>query len=208
MASYDERYSSIDSQKVSNTVVGPVRLVGGCRYHQRVTFDRPSRCSAKQLLAFRWYGFPTADANDDFDVATGAFVQALSNVTGRVWNPYNLAMVKSEFRKRLAAAREGRLVPVDQVKPVDIVNPPPLYEIRWQGVTVTNRDPTGNIRHDEVLVRLYHSEPEVLPLHFVGHHIHEKSIDGDAYSDQNAEIEIAKRFYDAGEPHNWGVIPS
>lgn len=159
-------------------------------------------------MSFRWYGFPTADADDDVEVATSAFVQALSSVTGRLWNPYNLAMVKAEFRKRLAAAREGRLVPVDEVKPVDIANPPPLYEIRWQGVTVTNRDLSGKTSHDVVLVRLYHSEPDILPLHFIGHHIHEKSVGGDVYAEQDAEIEIAKRFYDAGEPHKWGAIPS
>ena len=153
---------------------------------------------------FRWYGYPTAGVGDDIDVATDAFMTAITPV-GRVWNPWSGAMVREEFRDRIVAAERGELEPIDEVKSVDEENPPPLYEIRWQGISVTDIQ-NGVQRHGTILVRLYHSEPEVLPRHFIGHQIHEKNVEtDDVYGAQDAEIAIAKRYYDAGERIAWGV---
>jgi hypothetical protein len=167
-------------------------------------FDAPSRCTQRAALDFRWYGFPKAANGKDLEVATDAFMEALSGPS-RLWNPYNKAMVRSEFRDRVAAAKNGQLKPVDHVKSVDEDNPPPLYEIRWQDVTVTERTENGGLAHPTVLVRMYHSEPPAVPTFFIGHHIHQKVTDGDVNAQQDAEIAIAKKFYDSGEPHLWGV---
>ncbi len=124
---------------------------------------------------------------------------------GRVWNPFAERMARSEFRDRVRAAARGELEPVDEVKPVDVRNPPPLYEIRWQDIPVTDRD-GDRIVHGTALVRMYHSEPTAVPDHFVGHHIHEKLIDvEDVNRKQNAEIRVALSFYRLGESTGWGI---
>lgn len=168
-------------------------------------FNAPSRCSGGQAVGFRWYGFPTCEAAEDKDleVATEAFFTALDS-PGRVWNPHSRTMAKMEFQRRVQKAGRGELEPLDEVKPVDEKNPPPLYEIRWQTIGVTTRV-DGVTKHAQTIVRLYHSEPTGVPTHFVGHHIHEKLISDDTWSAQNAEIEIAKAFYHAGESTLWGI---
>jgi len=124
---------------------------------------------------------------------------------GRVWNPWTSTMVRREFRKRVEAGQRGELKPVSEVKHVDERNPPPLYEIRWQDIAVTTVV-DGSKTFGEVLVRMYHSEPVGMPSHFIGHHIHEKHVDvADINGAQDEEIAIAKKFYDAGEPGNWGI---
>lgn len=126
---------------------------------------------------------------------------------GRVWNPFAERMVRAEFRDRVHAASRGELVPVDEVKPVDVRYPPPLYEIRWQDIPVTTRV-GGDLVHSTALVRMYHSEPAEAPNHFIGHHIHEKLIDvSDINREQNAEIRVAKSFHDLGKSTNWGIAP-
>ena len=155
-------------------------------------------------MGFRWYGYPSANAGEDLDVATDVFMAAISP-PGRLWNPWAERMARAEFRDRLKAASRGELVPIDEVKPVDDDNPPPMYEIRWQGISVTNKV-GDDVSHQTVLVRLYHSEPDIRPGHFVGHHIHEKDVASPGvYGRQDAEIAVAKRFYDAGEASAWGI---
>ena len=170
-------------------------------------YDAPSRCSSGTPVTFRWYGYPTAELGEDLDTATGAFLAAITPA-GRVWNPWAQRMVRAEFRDRVLAASRGELVPIDEVKAVDQENPPPLYEIRWQGIAVTDYT-DGQAVHRTALVRMYHSEPPQAAGHFVGHHIHEKLVDvDDIYAAQDDEIRVAKGFYDIGEPTNWGIAPS
>lgn len=158
-------------------------------------------------MEFRWFGLPKARAGEDLDAATEAFMAALKP-EGRVWNPFAERMARSEFRDRVQAAARGELVPVDEVKPVDVRYPPPLYEIRWQGISVTDRIGDGLV-HSTALVRMYHSEPSRVPDHFIGHHVHEKLLNVDDINDeQNFEIRVAKRLYDLGESDNWGIVPS
>ena len=142
------------------------------------------------------------------DIAVDAFIEAISADTRR-WNMYNRATARAACKKRLERAARGELEPVDEVKGVDEENPVPLYEIRWQNVAVTDQspdDPSQQI-HSEVQVRMYHSEPDVLPHHFIGHHVHEKNVaDGvDVYQLQDDEIAVARRKYDAGEATTWGI---
>jgi hypothetical protein len=162
-------------------------------------------------VTFRWYGVPQVPVGDDLDGATERFRQAVTNPTRR-WSPYSWPMVRAEFRDRLVQAALGILQPVEQVKPVDVRNPPPLYEIRWQGIAVADVDDadSSKLRYSTVLVRLYHSEPSSVPGHFVGHHVHEKDVSGDVNADQDAEIQTAKGFYDQGFNTSWGIseLPS
>lgn len=127
---------------------------------------------------------------------------------GRVWNPFAAQMVKSEFKSRILKAQQGRLRPVDEVKPVDVINPPPLYEIRWQGISVTTRNSDGTQVFGEALVRMYHSEPLTAPGHFIGHHAHEKKIDvPDVNTEQQQEIKTAIGWHNQGISTNWGIAP-
>lgn len=144
-------------------------------------------------------------AGDDVETAVGVLFSAVSR-DGRVWNPFAAQMTRSEFKRRLQKAEQGKLRPVDEVKPVDVRNPPPLYEIRWQGINVTSLASDGTQTFGEVAVRMYHSEPEAVPGHFVGHHAHEKDIDAaDVNAAQQAEIRTAIGWHDHGVSSNWGI---
>lgn len=95
---------------------------------------------------------------------------------------------------------------MDEVKPVDEKNPPPLYEIRWQGISVTNRLADNTTVYSTVVVRMYHSEPASAPEHFIGHHAHEKDVStADVNAAQQIEINVAKSMYKLGEVVNWGI---
>lgn len=116
-------------------------------------------------------------------------------------------MARSEFKARIKKASEGRLRPVDEVKPVDVRNPPPLYEIRWQRINVTDLGPDGvSPSFGEAIVRMYHSEPTSKPGYFIGHHAHENLIDvADVNASQQIEINRAIAWYNQGEPTGWGT---
>ncbi|WP_286329519.1 hypothetical protein [Agromyces marinus] len=168
-------------------------------------FDAPSRCSGPVTPTFRWYGYPQCEVGHDVNVAVAVLVDAISPA-GRLWNPWSIQMAKSEFKQRILRAQRGELRPVDEVKPVDVANPPPLYEIRWQGIPVTDQLPDGSRRHGEVLVRMYHSEPAEAPSHFIGHHAHEKDVAvEDVNAAQQQEIRTAIGWHNQGQPSRWGL---
>ena len=170
-------------------------------------FDSPSRCSGGTSIQFRWYGFPACSNGDDVSSAVSVLMTAVKGGT-RVWNPYAEQMAKSEFKNRIKKAARGELKPVDEVKPVDVRNPPPLYEIRWIDLPVTDRTASGTLSHSTVQVRMYHSEPATVPGHFVGHHAHEKLVNvADVNATQQVEIKTAIGFYAAGASSNWGIAP-
>ncbi|SEE18817.1 hypothetical protein SAMN04489740_0842 [Arthrobacter alpinus] len=127
----------------------------------------------------------------------------------RLWNPFARAMIQAEFRGRIALATQGELKPIEQVK--DVGGTPvvePLYEIRWQEIAVTDAATSSTPKsHYEVMVRLYHSEPSEEPEYFIGHHAHEKVIDGsETWNLQTAEIQVAAGYYRLGEGVNWGIV--
>lgn len=168
-------------------------------------FDDKSRCSQGNPLSFRWFGNPSCEAGEDVAVAVEALFRAVSGA-GRVWNPYAAQMTRSEFKRRIIRAQAGKLKPVDEVKAVDIRNPPPLYEIRWAGLSVANRAEDGSISHVVAEVRMYHSEPRELPQHLVAHHAHEKLTDvPDVNAAQNQEIRTAIGWHRMGVSSSWGV---
>ena len=165
-----------------------------------------SRCSSGKPLQFRWFGYPPSPQGLDLETATEKF---LSVVTGsnRELNDYVVAMARAEFRHTLKIATSGQLSPSRHVKPIESANPPPLFEIRWQGVTVREMNQDGQLEDRRLLIRMYHSEPTNLPQFFIGHHIHEKLISGDhsTWLLQNEEIEIALGFYHSGLQGRWGI---
>lgn len=167
-----------------------------------------SRCSSGSPVTLRWFGTPACAVGDDFETAEAVLFASVSR-EGRVWNPYSSAITRAEFRKRLRKAAAGELEPVDEVKPIDVANPPPLYEIRWQGITVAERAADGQVSHHTALVRLYHSEPPQVPTHFVAHHAHEKVLDvDDINAAQQVEIRTAISHHDRGVPSTWGIAES
>lgn len=167
-------------------------------------FDAPSRCSGSQGVAFRWYGFPPC-ASDDVEAAVDVLFNCLVK-PGRVWSPHARVMAKAEFRQRIRKAGHGRLRPVDEVKAIDAKNPPPLYEIRWQHIPVTQRDAEGSLSYEQTIVRMYHTEPLNVPGYFVGHHAHEKDVTAeDVNAAQQAEINIAIAWHEHGKDSSWGI---
>lgn len=116
-------------------------------------------------------------------------------------------MAAAEFKQLITVAEAGLLVPDRQVKAVDINNPPPFFELRWQGISVQEINHEGNLVDRRLIVRMYHSEPDEAPMHFIGHHIHEKVISGDAsvWLLQNEEIATAVGFYRSGISTKWGL---
>lgn len=161
-------------------------------------------------MRFHWFDDGACSTRSDDDVATAVNVllDAVSG-PGRVWNPYARQMVRSEFKQRILKAQRGQLEPVDEVKPVDIRNPPPLYEIRWQNIPVTHRAESGAVNHEEVVVRMYHSEPVAMPDVFIGHHAHEKITDvADVNGAQQEHIALAVQRHLDGESSDWGIAHS
>ncbi len=179
------------------------------QYDDSVTFDRStSRCCEGVELQFHYFDCVPRTDLEPIDIAVDAFMEAISN-DARRWNIYNRATAKAACKKRLERAAKGELKPVDEVKGVDEDNTAPLYEIRWQNVAVTEQSPDDPSQQVflEVLVRMYHSEPDILPQYFVGHHVHEKVVtDGvEVYELQDDEIAVARRKYEVGEPVTWGI---
>lgn len=169
-------------------------------------FNQPSRCSSHEACAFRWFGYPAANLKADVQVALERFISIVQGDSEKL-NPYILADAKAQFLTRMDLASTGELKPVSMIKPVDTRNPPPLFEIRWQGIQAGRPPENGNAKHAEIPIRMYHSEPESQPGYFIGHHIHEKIVSGLRSPNelQNEEIETAKGHYRRGLNTNWGI---
>lgn len=169
-------------------------------------FDGPSRCESGTPVKFRWYGSPQADEGRDIQVALHKF-QIEIEKPHRKTNGYIWEMARAEIKKKLDLASQGRLRSPAQVKVVDAGNPPPLYEIRWQAITIQEFRPGGKLADTTLLVRMYHSEPFEAPNHFIGHHIHEKEVNDGAFvmQRQNEEIAVARGYFDHGLPSYWGI---
>lgn len=165
-----------------------------------------SRCSAGKSVRIRWYGYPSAPLGKDLEVATEKFLDVISN-PARELNEYITSMAAAEFRHRIRSAEAGRLTPQRDIKPIIGSSDPLLFEIRWQSITVRERNNSGALEDKRLLVRMYHSEPKESPGYFIAHHIHEKVISGEAstWLLQNEEIATAVGFYHAGFSTRWGI---
>lgn len=172
----------------------------------RRVFDAPSRCSSGQPVRFKWFGYPQAKRGQDYQAVLDKF-QAIIQKPNRVTNDFVWAMSRSEVLQRLRVAASGKLRPPSQIKPVDIKNPPALYEIRWQGITVRTRLSDGSLGSEQIIVRMYHSEPSEAPGFFIGHHIHEKDVSDPSNINklQNDEIKVAVKYFELGKQTCWGI---
>lgn len=169
-------------------------------------FDELSRCCSGNSVKFRWYGFPKSKDGQDIEAVLQKF-QLLIEGSSRITNGYVWSMARAEIKSRIKIAEAGKLRTTRQIKPVDVNNPPPLYEIRWQDITVQERIEDGTIRDSRLLVRMYHSEPREAPGYFIGHHIHEKDVTdtNQVNNHQNAEIGVALKYFDNGRDDLWGI---
>lgn len=121
---------------------------------------------------------------------------------------YNEAITRADFKKRLEKAARGGLQPPGEIKSLragDI-----LFEIRWAGIPVHERPPTGLEHHTTAEVRLIHAQPyDELGLCVLGLHAHEKAIiDGDAQATkrlQDYQIDLAEQLFYSGRSTCWGV---
>lgn len=169
-------------------------------------FDRPSRCTYGIPVTFRWYGAPSASEGQDLEVALVKF-QMVIEQPSRVTNGYIWAAARAEIKQKLELASQGKLTPPRQIDVIDGSNPPPLYEIRWQNITIQELQLDGTLIDLSLIVRMYHSEPFEAPHHFIGHHIHEKDIsDPNTVKElQNSEISVARGYFEHGLPTFWGI---
>ncbi|MGP4995128.1 hypothetical protein [Glutamicibacter ardleyensis] len=168
-----------------------------------------SRCCGDSPVNFHWFDGASKIDEDALEVAVERCLDSVSSHT-RVWNMHSRSMVKAEFKNRIKRAALGKLFPLTQVATVGYDPEVPLFEIRWQTVNVTDRDPaTGELIYGSALVRMYHSEPANVPDYFIGHHVHEKVVDDVSQEIarlQTAEIDVAKNIYRMGQTKNWFII--
>lgn len=152
---------------------------------------------------FLWAYCPTGQ---HVEAAVNALMKAVKT-PGRVWSPYKESYVRQAFRERVELAAEGLLKPPDEVGEVAGSNPHiVLYEIRWVGLALAERDPQHGQREVKVDVRLYYAEPPQFGLVLLGLHCHEKSVAGTPRkirSRQDAEIDHAIDVYNAGMSCRW-----
>lgn len=116
-------------------------------------------------------------------------------------------MAVTEIKKLINLAERGGLRAPKQINSVDRRGSVPLFEIRWQHIRVQETKDDGALKTSRILVRMYHSEPEIVPGYFVGHHIHEKDLSSrvDINTEQNNEIRVARNYYEHGKPSLWGL---
>ena len=159
-------------------------------------------CSCGARVEFFWIGCVD---RKHLDAAVQALMTALSGGT-RVRNPYGRAAIEAMFRRRLQLATKGELVPSDHVKRIEGQPWADMFEVRWDDINVTERDPGGGLSHGKASARLYYVE--IGGLKIIGVHAHEKDLRGDARSiraAQDAQIDLAVAAYVNGLPTRWGV---
>ena len=165
-----------------------------------------SRCTQGKPLTFRWFGEPTAHVGLDIETVLFKF-EKIIRAKGKIADEYSLIMACAEIRNRIERAAEGRLRTTHQVKWVDQRNLPPIFELRWQGISISFLSELRKDRHQTLLFRMYCSEPEAFPEHFIGHHLHEKVISDPEriWILQNREIAIARDLCERGVETSWGI---
>jgi hypothetical protein len=82
-----------------------------------------------------------------------------------------------------------------------------MFELRWQGITLSSTEGSGKKKFQTLLIRMYYSEPGSNPKYFIGHHIHEKKVSDPERTKilQNVEIQIARKLCQDGQLSNWGI---
>lgn len=171
-----------------------------------------SRCSSGSPIDFHWFEHGASEDTTHATSAENEFVRVLES-EDRYWTGPSLAIARSEFRRLVRRASAGRATPVTHVKAIRDTEHEHLYELRWTISTISLGDVRSDGREPERKgeqwqVRMYHSEPELWPLNFVGLHIHHKVIaETTAETDrlQDVEIDRAISRYWLGAPTEWGL---
>lgn len=159
---------------------------------------------------FYWHDGGNGTAQEHISLAVNALMAAIKEPRNRRWNPYQEAMIRASFRKRLENAAEGKLRPPGELK--SLRGGATLFEIRWRDINVREVNPLGHESYAQVEVRLIHAQPfEKLGRCILGLHAHEKVIiEGDPLATkaaQDAEINIAEHLLISGYRTCWGVEP-
>ena len=172
--------------------------------------DNSSRSNACLDLPadFYWYGGGNGTAQEHINLAVVALMAAIKVPMNRRWNPYQEAMIRASFRKRLEKAAQGKLRPPGELK--SLRGGVTLFEIRWRDIDVREVNSSGIASYAQVEVRLIHAQPfDQLGLCILGLHAHEKVIikgnPAATKAAQDAEINIAERRLISGYSTNWGV---
>ena len=158
---------------------------------------RKSNCSVGVPVDFYWWNCNDPDPVAHIEENVSALWEAIRAPGRRLWNPYNTATVKGEFRQRLKRAAAGNLRPIDEVKPMDPAADSSLFEIRWNTINTVERVDGAPARFATARARLIHAEPlEPGVLCAVGLHAHEKVVfDNDPKATRDAqdrEVEFAR----------------
>lgn len=168
---------------------------------------RSNVCLGVQV-PFYWIDNASMSEDEHLVEAVDALFAAIQLPGVRLWSPHSAAMVRATFKKRLQKAARGELRPPRELKPVGSGRPT-LYEIRWSGISVRERDEDGGPdAYFDVEIRMLHGEPDELGLCFLGLHAHEKQYWGSSdeiKAAQDAEIQVARNRYIVGEARFWGV---
>ena len=163
-----------------------------------------SNCAVGVDVDFYWAGCPSEFLEDHIEQAKDALFAALGERRQLLWNPHAEAMVKAEIKDRLRQAARGQLKPVDEVKSLR-GGRDHLFEIRWQGIAITERLEDGTHRHVKTNLRLIFAEPPELSVAAVGLVAVEKPEGEEGKALQDAAINEAERRYHAGLPRRWGL---
>ena len=172
--------------------------------------DNSSRSNACLDLPadFYWYGGGNGTVQEHISLAVNALMGAIKEPRNRRWNPYQEAMIRASFRKRLEKAAQGKLRPPEELK--SLRGGVALFEIRWRDIDVREVNSSGIDSYAQVEVRLIHAQPfDQLGLCILGLHAHEKVIikgnPAATKAAQDTEINIAERRLISGYSTNWGV---
>ena len=216
------------------TGVSFLMLVGDCGFPLRVVRGKPSTACALTIqyppatmefmsvadnssrsnacldlpADFYWYGGGNGTVQEHISLAVNALMAAIKEPRNRRWNPYQEAMIRASFRKRLEKAAQGKLRPPEELK--SLRGGVALFEIRWRDIDVREVNSSGIDSYAQVEVRLIHAQPfDQLGLCILGLHAHEKVIvNGDPAATkaaQDAEINIAEHLLISGYSTCWGV---
>lgn len=154
-------------------------------------------------MSYYWRESP----NSDHIAQTAQKVVEILEDQGYILNGHVGAMCEAEIEDRLELAQAGRLRPIDHVKRIQRVPEISMFEIRWDHIQVTTKDPVSwEYQGTNVMVRLYYAE-EGEPW-VVGLRVHEKIIgftDKETNRLQNEEIDKAEKYFTARRSGRWGV---
>ena len=195
-------------RRLSTTWVGGMALVAQSAYS--LPMPPPysvSRCSLGSPVMFRWYGDTPVESGNHLRAATESFLRVIQQ-TNRLVDGHTEAALVAEFQRRILKAAKGLLEGSKRIKSISLFPQLPLFEIRWQSMTVLEHTPEGTRVPHNLALRMYHSEPSEITGVFIGHLIHEKNThrDIDPRVIQNERISYAAHLYRIGRHTLWNTV--